>query len=84
MKVYKVQNRVNGLYSEKGTLHSWSKHGYVWNKIGSVKGHITQCTENGKYKGQNISNIVLIEYDLVPTKTMELSQDYKEIVTIML
>lgn len=40
LKIYKIRDKDNGLYSTGGTSPRWTKHGKTWNSIGSVKTHI--------------------------------------------
>lgn len=40
IRVYKIRNRDNGLYSTGGSHPSWTKRGKTWGNIGGLKNHL--------------------------------------------
>jgi len=44
MKVYKIRNKITGLYSRGGNPPAWGKTGKTWNAIGHLKNHLNQFT----------------------------------------
>lgn len=47
--VYKIRDRITGLYSLGGVDPRWGKRGKVWNGIGPLKCHLRQYVETYAY-----------------------------------
>jgi hypothetical protein len=76
LKVYKIQNTVTKLYSSKG-VYGWDPTGNIWTTIGKAKQHITLGKVNGQFKGVDLKDIVLLEYDLTLAATYDI-EDYNK------
>jgi len=40
MRVYKIRDKVSGMYSSGGTCPKWKKDGKTWNKLAHIKAHL--------------------------------------------
>jgi hypothetical protein len=76
MKVYKIRNKITGLFSTGGMEPKFNKKGKVWNGIGPLKNHLHQFdhvyhydydTHIGYYTDETqkvYKDCEIIEYDL--------------------
>lgn len=75
MKVYKIRDRETGLYSTGGSGPRWEKIGKFWHNLRSVKMHLRLALHYAKmYDTHVYDNSVVIEYDILPTKTFAIEE----------
>lgn len=88
MKVYKIRNKITGLFSSGGLSPTFNKMGKVWNGIGPLKNHLHQFDheyhwrtkeDGGSYYTDETKIIYkdceIIEYDLETSMSVTSTKD---------
>lgn len=58
-RMYKIRNKLTGLYSTGGTYPGWSKGGKLWKRKGDLASHFTILGNLKAYKDAEIVEVVL-------------------------
>lgn len=81
---YKIRHKVTGLYSKggvyvtaSGTGITWTKIGKTWDKLSTLRSHITSHLPDSYRNGTDMSNWEVIEFKCVPTAI----KDIHEVIT---
>jgi hypothetical protein len=66
MKIFKIRNKVTGLYSTGGCSPRWTKKGKIWTTIGHLKSHIRQLVgRKWSLPLKDIANWELVELEVI-------------------
>ena len=77
---YKIRHKKTGLYSKggvyvnaEGTNMFWNKSGKTWDKLGTLRAHIT--SHMGKYSGStDMTDWEVVEFKCVPTSVKDIHE----------
>ncbi len=59
--MYKIRNKLTGLYSNGGAYPRWTKRGKTWNALHHVRAHLRS---NSAYKQRFYADAELLKYDI--------------------
>lgn len=78
---YKIRHKKTGLYSKGGTYANsagnnsfWNKSGKTWDKLGTLRSHITSHLATSYSSGTDMSDWEVIEFKCVPTNVQSIHE----------